>query len=237
LGDGSFNPRNVSAVQQVNQAPVDVELVPSTSSADPGESVTFTATLTPAYGGTPSGTVTLIEGSNSIAAQPLSGTDTVKFAVSTLPVGIHSLAATYSGDANYLASSGSGRVIVRMTPTITLVSSTASSGAGWPVTLTATAAGSLVAQAAGTINFMNGSMQVGSATTDSNGVAVLTTSALPAGSLSITAVYIANQYSDSTTSDPVALTITPDYTVSSTQTTATVRAGQSATYTLTIAGF
>jgi len=237
LGDGSFNPRNVSAVQQVNQAPVDVELVPSTSSADPGESVTFTATLTPAYGGTPSGTVTLIEGSNSIADQPLSGTDTVKFAVSTLPVGIHSLVATYSGDANYLASSGSGRVIVRMTPTITLVSSTASSGAGWPVTLTATAAGSLVTQAAGTINFMNGSTQVGSATTDSNGVAVLTTSALPAGSPSITAVYIANQYSDSATSDPVALTITPDYTVSSTQTTATVRAGQSATYTLTIAGF
>jgi hypothetical protein len=179
----------------------------------------------------------LIEGSNSIASQSLSGTDTVKFGVSTLPVGIHSLAATYSGDANYLTSSGSGRVIVRMTPTITLVSSSASSGAGWPVTLTATAAGPLVTQAAGTISFMNGSTQVGSANTDINGVAALTTSALPAGSLSITAVYAANQYSDPATSNPVTLTITPDYTVSSTQTTATVRAGQSATYTLTIAGF
>jgi Bacterial Ig-like domain (group 3)/FG-GAP-like repeat/FG-GAP repeat len=237
LGDGTFNARNVSAAQHVNQAPVDVVLVASPSSADPGKSITFTATLTPAYGGSPSGTVALAEGPNSLGSAPISGTGTAAFSISTLPVGVHSVVATYSGDTNYLTSTGSGQVIVRMTPTIALVSSTASAGAGWPVTLTATATGPLVTQAAGTISFMNGTTQVGSATTDSNGVAAFTTSSLPVGSLTITAVYVANQYSDSATSNPVALTITPDYTVSAAQTRATVRAGQSATYTLTVAGF
>ncbi len=238
LGDGTFNPRKVSVVQQVDQAPVDIMVVPSPASADPGESIKFTVTVTPAYGGSPSGTVTLAEGANSLGSAPIAGTETASFAVSTLPVGIHSVVATYSGDPNYLTSTGTGRAIVRMTPTLALVSSTGTSGAGWPVTLTATASGPLVTQAAGsTIDFMNGSTQVGSATTDASGVAVLTTSSLPAGNVSITAVYVANQYSDSATSNVVALTITPDYTISPSQTTATVRAGQSATYTLTIAGF
>jgi virginiamycin B lyase len=81
-----------------------------TSSANPslfGQQLTFTATVTPAAGtGTPSGTVQFqIDSANVGAPVPLTA-GSASFSTATVPVGSHTITALYSGDANFLASSG-----------------------------------------------------------------------------------------------------------------------------------
>ena len=72
---------------------------PSTS----GTSVTFTATLsTTPYGIEPTGTVKFYSGGAFIGSGTLSS-GVATFATSSLPVGTHTITATYQGDANYTA--------------------------------------------------------------------------------------------------------------------------------------
>jgi hypothetical protein len=75
-----------------------------TSSPNPsrhGQMVTFTATVTPTSGtGTPTGTVTFLDGSTTLGSPPLnSGVAT--FSTSSLSTGTHSITAQYGGDTNY----------------------------------------------------------------------------------------------------------------------------------------
>ena len=77
-------------------------VVASTNPADYGTPVTLTTTVTPASA---SGTVTFQDGSTTLGVVPLaSGTAT--FETSTLTAGIHDITASYSGDSEYEASSG-----------------------------------------------------------------------------------------------------------------------------------
>ena len=84
----------------------------SPSSANVGQTVTFTATVTAnAPGsGTPTGTVDFFDTTTSTDLTPggvalSSGTAT--FATTSLAAGSHTIKATYSGDGNFLTSSGS----------------------------------------------------------------------------------------------------------------------------------
>lgn len=80
-----------------------------TSTANPSilaASVTFAVSVTPSSGsGTPTGTVTLSDGSTTLATVPLTNGQAT-FASSTLSVGSHSIMAAYSGDNNFQASTG-----------------------------------------------------------------------------------------------------------------------------------
>ncbi len=65
--------------------------------------VTFTVTVAPQYGGTPTGTVTLNDGAIPIGSASLTnGTGTVS--LSTLSAGSHSITASYAGDTNFKPS-------------------------------------------------------------------------------------------------------------------------------------
>ena len=79
------------------------------SSKDPstvGDSVFFTATLTP-VSGTPTGSVQfVIDDANFGAAVPLSGLTAVSSATTTLTPGERTVTAVYSGDSNFASSSG-----------------------------------------------------------------------------------------------------------------------------------
>ncbi|MGB8011994.1 MAG: Ig-like domain-containing protein [Terriglobales bacterium] len=80
-----------------------------TSSSNPsvlGQSVTFTATVTPQGPGAPTGSVTFSDGSTALGTSALSG-GTATFSTSTLAIGLHSINAVYSGDANFASSSAS----------------------------------------------------------------------------------------------------------------------------------
>ena len=88
--------------------------------ATPGQSVTFTATLS-AGGGSPTGSVTFFDGLATLgAASPVSGTATLT--TTTLGVGAHVVSANYSGDSNYGGSQGNSVYLV-----------VSSSGTGVPV--------------------------------------------------------------------------------------------------------
>jgi hypothetical protein len=63
-----------------------------------GQPVTFTDSI--AGVNMPSGTVTFKEGSATLATVPLDASSQASFTTSTLAVGMHSIVANYSGDAN-----------------------------------------------------------------------------------------------------------------------------------------
>ena len=97
-----------------------------TSSASPsayGQSVTFTATVTPAGGVDPTGTVQFqIDGNNVGSPLTLSG-GVATYSTSTLAVGSHSVVAVYSGDGNFIGGTSPtfNQSVGKATPTITWV--------------------------------------------------------------------------------------------------------------------
>jgi uncharacterized repeat protein (TIGR03803 family) len=94
-----------------------------TSSVNPstfGESVTLTATVTPAGPPTPTGTVTFTSNAAAISgcsAVTLSSSRTAACTTTTLPVGTDAIVATYSGDSNYAGSTGTFAQLVNPIPT------------------------------------------------------------------------------------------------------------------------
>jgi uncharacterized repeat protein (TIGR03803 family) len=74
-----------------------------TSSVNPsssGQSVNFSATMTPDGSGTPTGIVTFKNGSMTLGTAPLSGS-TATLSTSALMIGANSITAIYSGDSNF----------------------------------------------------------------------------------------------------------------------------------------
>ena len=75
------------------------------SSANPataGQSITFTATVTGAVSGSPTGTVTFNDGANSLGVATLTGNQATLAAA--LSAGPHAITTTYSGDSTFLPS-------------------------------------------------------------------------------------------------------------------------------------
>jgi 6-phosphogluconolactonase (cycloisomerase 2 family) len=87
----------------VNKAATTTKVVSSINPSALSQSVTFTATVTAAYG-TPTGTVTFLSNGTSIGTGTLAG-GVATFSTSTLPAGINSITATFGGSADYNASS------------------------------------------------------------------------------------------------------------------------------------
>jgi Bacterial Ig-like domain (group 3) len=71
-----------------------------------GNPVTFNATVTSTVG-TPTGTVSLLDGSNSVASATLDGSGHASFSISTLTVGTHTISVAYGGDADHATSNSS----------------------------------------------------------------------------------------------------------------------------------
>jgi hypothetical protein len=68
---------------------------------------TFTARVTAATSGTPSGTVNFLDGTTTIGSATLDNTATASLTVSTLAAGAHSITAVYAGDTNFTGSTSS----------------------------------------------------------------------------------------------------------------------------------
>src|SRR5262249_4574817 len=80
-------------------------LTSSASPATSGQSVTFTATISPTSpgSGTPTGTVTFYDGSATLGTGSVSG-GIATFSVSSLSVQTHSIKAVYGGDPDFKTS-------------------------------------------------------------------------------------------------------------------------------------
>jgi uncharacterized repeat protein (TIGR01451 family) len=163
------------------------------SSANPsavGQSVTFTATVT-GSGTTPTGTVTFMDGSTTLATVALNSSGSAAYTTSALLAGSQSITASYSGDNNYGASAASLQQSVQWTTTTRLQSNLNPSTYGQQVILTATVSSSSGSAATGSVTFNDGATVLGTPALNSSGVATLKTAPrqLATGSHSITAVY------------------------------------------------
>ncbi len=87
----------------------------------------------------------------------------------------------------------------------------------------------------GSVAFLENGIQFGAAALDNTGVAMLTTTSLPSGNLSIAARYGADSQFAPSLSPPVSVdVIMPDFSIGSNPTTLTIAPGGSATATITI---
>jgi len=166
-------------------------LASSINPSDAGDAVTFTATVTAAGGGTPTGNVVFsIDG----VAQPgvaLAG-GVAAVTTSTLTSGTHQIVAAYAGDAGFSPSTSTplNQVVNDGAPVstaTTLSSSKNPSSAGEAVTFNATVTAE-TGTATGTVAFLDGGVEIGNAALAGGG-ASFTTASLAAGSHAITARY------------------------------------------------
>jgi sugar lactone lactonase YvrE len=168
------------------------------SSANPsvfGQPLTLTATVSagPSATGTPTGSVTFLDGGTSLGTAALTSSGQASFTISIpLAVGLHTLTAVYSGDADFSASASLPitQTVDPGTTTTILVSSANPAVFGQPITLTATV--SVNAPASGTptgsvVFVIDGVGQA--AVFLVNGTATLTTASLFVGTHTITATY------------------------------------------------
>ena len=108
LGNSNYDAAaNVSQSFQIARAATAVSLSSSLNPSTPGQSVTFTATVS-SVAGSPAGTVSFMDGGSAI-----SGCGNVALtsgqaacSVSDLPAGNHTITADYSGGSDFLSSTG-----------------------------------------------------------------------------------------------------------------------------------
>ncbi len=197
------------AIQLVgNATPINSTTTTLTSNHDPsnfGQSVTFTATVNTGAGtGALTGTVSFFDGTTTLqtgvhlTASSIPNTYLATFSTPGLSVGVHSITATYSGDAYHLPTDpNTDGAIPDLTQVVNEVTSTTVSTSANPsalgnaVTLTAKviASGGGGVAPDGMVSFNDGASVLGSAGIDVNGLATFTTTTLAAGTHAITASY------------------------------------------------
>ncbi|WP_188760090.1 Ig-like domain repeat protein [Edaphobacter acidisoli] len=224
-GDTNNNGSTATLTQTVNKNTPTVTVATSGPSTY-GTPVSITATVT--SGAT--GTVTFTSGSQNLGSGTISG-GTVTISTSVLPAGTDTITASYGGDANNNAATGTTtQVVSKVTTTsLTLTSSANPSTFGQSVTFAATVS----AGATGTVTFTSGSTVIGTATISSNRASV-TTSTLPVGSDAISASYGGDSNFNSATAS-LTQTVnkaTPALTLTSSTNPST--ANQSVTFTATL---
>jgi Bacterial Ig-like domain (group 3) len=217
-------------------------LVISAAAASSGAPVTFTATITSSTSGTPTGTVTFLDGAAVLGTGMLNGSGVASFTTSTLAVGTHSITAKYYGSANF-AGSTSAAVMETITPaaasatTTALVSSAASTSSGAPVTFTATIKSSTSGTPTGTVTFLDGTIALGTGTLSGSGVASFTTSTLAVGTHSITAAYGGDSnFAASTSTVMSQIVLAPSFGLSGSPSSSTVSAGNPASFQIMVTG-
>jgi hypothetical protein len=108
-GNVDFLPESAALTQTVDLIGTATTLASSVNPATYGQSVTFTATLTPVNtaAGAPAGTVTFTDGTLTLGAAPIVAAGdlgTATLTVALLDAGSHPITAAYSGSATFAAS-------------------------------------------------------------------------------------------------------------------------------------
>jgi hypothetical protein len=232
--DGSeFSGSSGSVNQTVNQASTTLALTSSFNPSGLDSPVTFTATITPQYGGQAFGAVTFKDGATILGSGTVSG-NAASLTTSGLAMGTHSITAVYSGDSNFTGSTSNrlSQVVTRAMTTITLLSSINPSVQGKSVTFTAMVS-SLAGTPTGKVEFLNGTTVLAKLTLTS-GSAKYSTSKLPPGSDSITAVYEGDSNNNLSTSAPVNQFVIAATTTKLSSSPNPSRYGEAAVFTATV---
>ena len=240
-GNAAFATSTSSAITETITAltSTTTALTGAPNPATAGQSVTLTATVSPAPTGSTLGTVSFYNGATLLSSGNVNSSGVATFSTATLPAGADSLTAVYSGNAGFATSTSSAvtETITALTSTTTTTTLTASpnpSASGATVTFTATISPAPTGMPSGTVSFYNGTTLLGTETVNSSGVATLTFTTLPTGALSITAVYSGNAGSAASTSSALIETVNTTYTVTAPPAPVTVAEGGSVNINITV---
>jgi sugar lactone lactonase YvrE len=234
------SPQSMTVVGNGIQDNTTLALVSSQPTSTYGGSVTLAATITPGVATTapsPTGTVSFADGANVLGSSQLSA-GAASFSTSALSAGSHTISATFSGDSNYSGNSGSlTQLVNKATPSVMLAVQPNQIVSGQPAVLTATV-NSSAGVPTGTVTITDNSTSLGNAPVNTSGAATLTVT-LTGGSHALLAVYNGDANFSTTSSATVNVQLA-NFTVSSQPANATIRTGQTATFTISMtpaAGF
>ncbi|GAA4811249.1 beta strand repeat-containing protein [Nocardioides caeni] len=248
-GDGDFQGSDASVAQKVQKAQTDTIVSSSGNPAPSGASVTFTATVSPIApgAGDPTGTVRFtVNGAN--LGSPVAVVDGVATspAFSATAPGTYRIAAVYSGNPQFVGSTGlldqgNGQTVTKGSTTLDLSADAELTAQGDPVTFTATVIGAAPAEGrpTGAVQFWEGTTLLGSASlqpasASRTSTASFTTTSLAPGEHEIRAVYAGNaNYNGQTGTTSHVVGVAPT-TTGITSDASPITFGDSVTFTATV---
>jgi hypothetical protein len=184
-----------------------------------GQALTLTATVRPGGSGTPTGSVTFLDGSTVLGTATPDASGVATLTLTNLDAGTHLLTAVYGGDDNFAGSAASAltQTVTTIDTTTTLTSSANPALAGTPMTLTAAVASTTSETPTGTVAFWqidpdtgDDVSLLGTAMLDGTGQATLTLATLPAGSDVVQAVYLGDgNFNSSSNTLTEVITVVP----------------------------
>ena len=236
-GDGNYFPSTSTGLQEVVQlAQPSLILSGPTGAVDAGTSTQFLSALT-SPGLSPTGTISLLDGTAVLASDTVAGNGNFPFATATLRVGTHTITARYGGDPNTAASNSTAILVTvkQASTTTALVSSANPLTLNGALTLTATVATDSP-NVGGTVSFYDGSKLLGSAGIGANGSASISPAGLGLGTHLLTAAYAGDTNHAASTSAP-----DPELVVSSASATLTssnnpAASGQAVVFSAQVSG-
>jgi large repetitive protein len=195
-GDTAFGSSSATHSETVNQSATTTMLTLAPNPANVGESAAFTAVVSSASSGTPSGSVTFsIDGADQppVNLQVVNGKDEAVFNAATLGAGTHTIKATYSGDSTFGSSSATQSQVVNLHATSTALAVAPNPvNIGESVTFTAIVGSASSGTPSGSVTFsIDGVDQppVNLQVVNGQDEAVFQTSALSAGAHAVRASY------------------------------------------------
>ena len=150
-----------------------------------GTSETLTATVSP----TATGTVQFQSGTTDLGSPVALSAGVATYATSSLPVGVLTLNAVFTPTTGNGFSGSSGSAPFTVTAIATTTTLTVAPVSPQPVGTSETLTATVSPTATGTVQFQNGTTDLGAPVAVSAGVATYTTAALPVGSLTLNAVF------------------------------------------------
>jgi len=210
-GDANFQPSSSPTLPATS---VSLSGNPNPSNTD--QSVTLTATITTtAATPAPTGTVNFFDGKIPLGNAPVSG-GAATLTTTFTTAGSHSLTAVYSGDANYQGSTSAAYTqtvdsTTSPTDTLKLTVSTTTAVYGQNVVLFVQVIGNIATPPTGTVNFLDGSTNIGSAPLTAGTAYVVVT--LAVGTHQISATWAGDSNWPPAQSAAITLTVNPASTI------------------------
>jgi hypothetical protein len=133
----------VQATLTVGKQSTAIGVAASSTSMTPVQPITLTATVAPASLGSPTGTVTFYDNGTAISSSIALVQGSAQLQLTSLLSGSHSIAVSYSGDANFLAALASSQAVTPVNVTV----------APLTFTLNLAGSGSLTAAPGATVQF------------------------------------------------------------------------------------
>lgn len=196
-------------LSQVIEQSTTLNVISTANPATEFEPINFTATLS-GWTTAPTGNITFTDGTSALGSAVIGANGVASFPVPPLAVGVHHISAVYVGDATDYGSQYNFDQTVNQATTTTNLSTNSSTVVPFstPITFTATVTGVPTSTPTGNVAFKDGSSVLSTVPLNSLGVATYVNTTLPAGTHTITAVYLGDSdYTGSISTQIITVTI------------------------------